>query len=103
MYLLADCSSILFPYTTLFRSFLCQLAARLLDYGTFRDERAAGLNVQIGRAPSELQSPMYLVFRLLLEKKKTPNDLRRGQCPARRNQRPVRAADQGIVAQVLQR
>ena len=34
---------------------------------------------------------------------KTPNDLRRGQRPARRNHRPVRAADQGIVAQIPQR
>src|SRR2546428_13836237 len=27
-------------------AFLCKLAARLLDYGTFRDERAAGLQIQ---------------------------------------------------------
>src|SRR5436189_2667021 len=64
--------STLFPYTTLFRSFL-QRHDRLLP-------RAAGPRVAPVGAPrgdprseehtSELQSPMYLVCRLLLEKKK---------------------------------
>src|SRR5256885_12753189 len=63
--------STLFPYTTLFRS--QRLAQHL--------RAAAGVPQlpgpsprrrahQIGRAPSELQSPCNLVCRLLLEKKK---------------------------------
>src|SRR5438876_2465738 len=74
--------STLFPYTTLFRSLL---AARHVD-GHARDEvRVAGgeeadharLVDGLGDAPqrseehtSELQSPVHLVCRLLLEKKK---------------------------------
>src|SRR5437764_3503712 len=66
-------SSPLFPYTTLFRS---------LDLE--HDERAVagrmelgglGLDVPVERSEehtSELQSPMYLVCRLLLEKKNSP-------------------------------
>src|SRR5437762_9001712 len=63
--------STLFPYTTLFRS--------SLDPGVRRDAGAADGETGIRalrRRPrseehtSELQSPMYLVCRLLLEKKK---------------------------------
>src|SRR5438552_12408199 len=61
--------STLFPYTTLFRSYVCN------------DERAAikkRINLQLGSRlverseehTSELQSPDHLVCRLLLEKKK---------------------------------
>src|ERR1017187_10910727 len=57
--------STLFPYTTLFRSGdeLTQLQ-RLIDYGvvSVMDDRSE-------EHTSELQSPMYLVCRLLLEKK----------------------------------
>src|SRR5437764_11270897 len=60
--------STLFPYTTLFRSRLCRSLRkhfRLL-------ERPAGFAHQprSEEHTSELQSPMYLVCRLLLEKKK---------------------------------
>src|SRR5437763_13316197 len=66
--------STLFPYTTLFRSFSVAGA-----------RPAAGLAGRLGvnwpgmsrtrseEHTSELQSPMYLVCRLLLEKKKTKN------------------------------
>src|SRR5437764_10265463 len=57
--------STLFPYTTLFRSPL--LPDRLDHSGGLG--RVGTYHIQIGRAPSELQSPMYLVCRLLLEKK----------------------------------
>src|SRR5437763_10085058 len=81
----------LFPYTTLFRSLLPPTPARLLDAGggpgTYaaplarRGYRvhlvdpvpASGQRSGIGRSEehtSELQSPMYLVCRLLLEQKK---------------------------------
>src|SRR5437762_6241595 len=75
--------STLFPYTTLFRS---RAAVRALDQAVRRhaadpaqDPRAAdrlvgGPHLGHGRSEehtSELQSPMYLVCRLLLEKKKT--------------------------------
>src|SRR5437764_5629619 len=65
--------STLFPYTTLFRSL--HLGARrpgheVPDRGGGR-RRALGLHVQRSEEhTSELQSPMYLVCRLLLEKKK---------------------------------
>src|SRR5690348_17903777 len=77
--------STLFPYTTLFRS----AGRHRLPAGGRRDARPrldpapdrgaadgrrgarpAVQRRQIGRAPSELQSPVHLVCRLLLEKKK---------------------------------
>src|SRR5437763_8932198 len=61
--------STLFPYTTLFRSSVC--TELLLDEG---HEVAIFDNLTEGHRSeehtSELQSPMYLVCRLLLEKKK---------------------------------
>src|SRR5437764_7808017 len=73
--------STLFPYTTLFRSkqIIPEIASHFLDaeqVSRVRDGRA--LLLGFGRRPeerseehtSELQSPMYLVCRLLLEKKK---------------------------------
>src|SRR5437763_5583600 len=87
--------STLFPYTTLFRSFktivdsyvghinlfrvhqgTVKPDAHLTDSRTKKDERlhqvrcASGLTVRSEEHTSELQSPMYLVCRLLLEKKK---------------------------------
>src|SRR5437762_8104135 len=79
----------LFPYTTLFRS-MTFIGVLLIELGAFRH----GKIEHLGREPggqlrdhshgnegdelqrseehtSELQSPMYLVCRLLLEKKKT--------------------------------
>src|SRR5437763_10092787 len=79
--------STLFPYTTLFRSVLqeketgtdlsaaagfFQVGARLLE-STHAYERAADAYVRSEEHTSELQSPMYLVCRLLLEKKKKNN------------------------------
>src|SRR5436189_3986770 len=67
--------STLFPYTTLFRSTLT--TATLKDPSTFltnlRKAVDRGLPATAARSEehtSELQSPMYLVCRLLLEKKK---------------------------------
>src|SRR5437762_8716126 len=84
-------SSTLFPYTTLFRSERARLAhvlgggehgavagVRLWaggEEGRRQRERDAALG-QTDRSEehtSELQSPMYLVCRLLLEKKKKSN------------------------------
>src|SRR4051794_41745360 len=68
--------STLFPYTTLFRS---------AELHTLSDRVAAGLGLDEGAVveterseehTSELQSPVHLVCRLLLEKKKKEN--RRG-------------------------
>src|SRR5437763_8284572 len=67
--------STLFPYTTLFRSEDYHLAGRITpellrrelpsnDFSFYRSEEHT----------SELQSPMYLVCRLLLEKKKNNTD-----------------------------
>src|SRR5437764_3021260 len=63
--------STLFPYTTLFRSKHPLARAVRADKMTLAAlEATVRQRLQIGRAPSELQSPMYLVCRLLLEKKK---------------------------------
>src|SRR5256885_9001501 len=69
--------STLFPHTTLFRS-LAGLARRRLgsasasDFGSSRrKQRRKGVAVRSGEHTSELQSPFNIVFRLLLEKKKT--------------------------------
>src|SRR5437764_11085320 len=67
--------STLFPYTTLFRSGLARgvgdRAAVPLQAGDRRDVDDAAAGLRSEEHTSELQSPMYLVCRLLLEKKKT--------------------------------
>src|SRR5437762_10033145 len=63
--------STLFPYTTLFRSSSRSASLTPLEARTLIS--AAGIDVVVMRSEehtSELQSPMYLVCRLLLEKKK---------------------------------
>src|SRR5437763_6602492 len=73
--------STLFPYTTLFRSRELDVGRRVglvvvpLDLGVQGQRQLVELGVVLpaGRSEehtSELQSPMYLVCRLLLEKKK---------------------------------
>src|SRR5437764_7531339 len=60
--------STLFPYTTLFRSSVLEPALPAGHLGA-----SAARDLEAGRSEehtSELQSPMYLVCRLLLEKKK---------------------------------
>src|SRR5437762_5632852 len=71
-------TSTLFPYTTLFRSWLATRRTRPLSSQTTRSARAADLVVWLRSEEhtSELQSPMYLVCRLLLEKK---NSLQRSE------------------------
>src|SRR5690348_17838489 len=83
--------STLFPYTTLFRSLprptlgtAAHESQRLLrrrDLARFESYPAppfAKIGIaQIGRAPSELQSPVHLVCRLLLEKKKKKTNIRK--------------------------
>src|SRR5437762_6905317 len=63
--------STLFPYTTLFRSESVGASAGRCEMDNtngFRAVRIAGFRSE--EHTSELQSPMYLVCRLLLEKKK---------------------------------
>src|SRR5437879_13142417 len=65
--------STLFPYTTLFRSCLKARASRnetVVDPQQFRIQTERSRSEE---HTSELQSPMYLVCRLLLEKKKIKN------------------------------
>src|SRR5437879_11493019 len=60
----------LFPYTTLFRSL--DVRGLKVRFGSVRAVDGVDLVVPPGRSEehtSELQSPMYLVCRLLLEKK----------------------------------
>src|SRR5438876_7297649 len=60
--------STLFPYTTLFRSCTCLPRRR----GTNRANGPALRKNRSEEHTSELQSPVHLVCRLLLEKKKPP-------------------------------
>src|SRR5437762_11120677 len=66
--------STLFPYTTLFRSASLQKTYANRPVGAMRDELSKIYpSLRTKRSEehtSELQSPMYLVCRLLLEKKK---------------------------------
>src|SRR5256885_8276138 len=77
--------STLFPYTTLFRSYLAMLFAGLMFWyqgllGQADSAQAhADLGIQLAQSgdrseehTSELQSPCNLVCRLLLEKKEAP-------------------------------
>src|SRR5437879_10899968 len=88
--------STLFPYTTLFRSERSSLRQRSccsLD-GVFdrsneeksarsqSEERAVRGRARSEEHTSELQSPMYLVCRLLLEKKKKKTNKRRVRLPS---------------------
>src|SRR5690348_18193711 len=75
--------STLFPYTTLFRSLLVLLVAGglLLASGDHRPagegDRKVNVTAPSSRSEehtSELQSPVHLVCRLLLEKKKKKNN-----------------------------
>src|ERR1017187_10986753 len=59
--------STLFPYTTLFRSLHVGVADEL-DVGDLHLRALANLEHRSEEHTSELQSPMYLVCRLLLEK-----------------------------------
>src|SRR5438876_6036915 len=68
--------STLFPYTTLFRSYprgslsYTYLGGILLDSGGNPSEAISLLQHRSEEHTSELQSPVHLVCRLLLEKKK---------------------------------
>src|SRR5947208_8470825 len=68
--------STLFPYTTLFRSWLCSTGRSTTRSGfastprTSRSGSCAGRPHRSEEHTSELQSPDHLVCRLLLEKKK---------------------------------
>src|SRR5437764_3985014 len=62
--------STLFPYTTLFRSPFLDLVAQLPTAGGEQLDAVVGER-RSEEHTSELQSPMYLVCRLLLEKKKS--------------------------------
>src|SRR2546429_2501981 len=75
--------STLFPYTTLFRSHVCDRGARAVrrkHHGAAAaDDRGVradgGGRRRSEEHTSELQSRLHLVCRLLLEKKKTPSPL----------------------------
>src|SRR2546423_4657318 len=74
--------STLFPYTTLFRSFLAYNLVLWHQQYVLRDEPALQA-MSVFRSEehtSELQSLAYLVCRLLLEKKKKITYAGRGRC-----------------------
>src|SRR5437762_9564776 len=66
--------STLFPYTTLFRSAMG--AARAACKNDRRERKRLWCICRSEEHTSELQSPMYLVCRLLLEKKKKKIDIK---------------------------
>src|SRR5436189_4276026 len=75
--------STLFPYTTLFRSVHRQLRRPFVRAHQLRRGRGvADVPERSEEHTSELQSPMYLVCRLLLEKKKQTNSSPPSSCPA---------------------
>src|SRR5258707_5911966 len=65
--------STLFPYTTLFRSYLGREPTRrgIIDWPALYENARVLLASRSEEHTSELQSRQYLVCRLLLEKKKT--------------------------------
>src|SRR5437764_2539718 len=67
--------STLFPYTTLFRSVLQLYCATIFDIKAEQLSKSHAARSE--EHTSELQSPMYLVCRLLLEKKKVTRSLSR--------------------------
>src|SRR5438876_6884346 len=64
--------STLFPYTTLFRSSLepCRPGQQQRSHHRWTGDRTTGDGTRSEEHTSELQSPVHLVCRLLLEKKK---------------------------------
>src|SRR5256885_11761812 len=81
--------STLFPYTTLFRSLAVGVEHDEIGVAADRDRplpriEAEGARwIEIGRAPSELQSPCNLVCRLLLAKTTSRSRTRATACSAR--------------------
>src|SRR5438876_4617246 len=71
--------STLFPYTTLFRSreSIAAVTTAIRDLGS-KSEQIGGIGLRRSEEhTSELQSPVHLVCRLLLEKKKSSGRSRR--------------------------
>src|SRR5690348_18202805 len=88
--------STLFPYTTLFRSWRRRRLARRVERAGQPDGR---LRIRLARGrseehTSELQSPVQLVCRLLLEKKKG-GTARRGGAGAGRTRRSAGSCGRG--------
>src|SRR2546422_6624389 len=67
--------STLFPYTTLFRSVLCRNCPLRERCTTCKTGRKLVLHPRSEEHTSELQSRLHLVCRLLLEKKKIPDEI----------------------------
>src|SRR5437762_11368661 len=69
--------STLFPYTTLFRSAMATVCARSAAGCGFTPRFVRRADGRSEEHTSELQSPMYLVCRLLLEKKKKIKNIKK--------------------------
>src|SRR5690348_18324766 len=76
--------STLFPYTTLFRSYFPYPLKLWVNGHAWAKRQAAAESLRSEEHTSELQSPVHLVCRLLLEKKKIQvQPIRAGQAQAR--------------------
>src|SRR5260370_15657476 len=91
--------STLFPYTTLFRSWMAQIPPARRSYPTawnpaarnrWANASGSGNSSRSEEHTSELQSHLNLVCRLLLEKKKKEN---RYGCPPRHYHQTVRVKE----------
>src|SRR5438876_3945613 len=75
--------STLFPYTTLFRSVFRKGVLRRVGIDRARQRGPVAREVRSEEHTSELQSPVHLVCRLLLEKKKKDSMLDEARLPPR--------------------
>src|SRR5438876_3254037 len=88
--------STLFPYTTLFRSNRGGTPGSLTRRSAVVRSAASAKRIRSEEHTSELQSPVHLVCRLLLEKKKTPMVL-----GAENNAKPTPVSDSGTTVAPL--
>src|SRR5436189_3703265 len=91
----------LFPYTTLFRSVELGLKPAGVAAVIFKPMSAgefarAESDLRSEEHTSELQSPMYLVCRLLLEKKNSGEDNVQGDCRAHWTERAPRGGGRAL-------
>src|SRR5437763_3744087 len=89
--------STLFPYTTLFRSLADHLRQRRKEQAGQHQHAGCDIRERSEEHTSELQSPMYLVCRLLLEKKKKNGNAKKLTARLKGSQRVHRMRPEGTA------